>query len=231
MGWIEVTEPFARPPRRPGPRAAPRPAGGDAGVLIDRGMADLDGLALGSADALDLTGCDEFELRDALLTGRSLTEPAGLRVSAHRSTFDDCDLSRTTVGTIRRSRLVGCKLIGADLSGASVVDTVLERCNLRYANLRMASLLRVRFDQCLLDDVDGFELTAEDVSFPGSRLTAVNVDRLQATRVDLREASELALSGARRLAGCLVADHQLPALSYSLALAVGLDLEGPAPGD
>ena len=66
---------------------------------------------------------------------------------------------------------------------------------------------------------------AEDLDFPGTSLAQVNVDRLQPTRVDFRQVTELGLTGIGSLTGCLVNEYQLPALAYALAHGAGLGIE------
>ena len=70
-----------------------------------------------------------------------------------------------------------------------------------------------------------FELTATDVSFDGSRIERLNVDRLTADRVDLRGVTALSFDAVGRLDGCLVDESQLQMLAYELAAAVGLSVD------
>lgn len=227
MPLVEVSEPHAGPPRLPAV-GGPAPWSGD--LEIDRGWAELSGVEVRGVDGLELDGCEQLSVVASLVVGLTLPAGPSPEVEIRGSVLEDCDLSGVRVRSLRGSRLVGCKLGGTDLSDGDVADVVFERCVLRYTNLRMARLKRVRFDGCRLDDVDAFQLQATDVDVDGSALVAVNVDRLLATRVDLRGATELGLTAVGRLDGCLVADHQLPALAPVLAMAVGLDLERP-PGD
>lgn len=225
MPLVEVDEPHARPPRVP----TVRPGGDWAGSLdLDRGWAELSGVRVDGLAAVDLDGCEELTIADSAVIGSTLAAGPTPEVEIRGSVLDGCDLSGARVRSIRASRLVGCKLGGTDLSDGDLVDVVLQRCVLRYTNLRMARLTRVRFDECRLDEADLFQAEATDVDLDGSALVSVNVDRLRATRVDLRGAVELGLAAVGRLDGCLVADHQLPALAPILAMAVGLDLERPS---
>jgi hypothetical protein len=219
--WVDVDEPYAKPPRV----RAPKPSSTWNGELIlDDGCADLVDVAVTRDADVDLTGCTELALIDASLDGAAVVEP-GMVLDANRSELVGCDLSHVAVRSLRATRLTGCKLTGADLSGAGLHDVEFNQCYLRHAVLRMAQLRRVRFIDCTFDDVDCFELRAEDVEFPGTALDQVNVDRLQATRVDLRGATSLALSAVGSLAGCLIAEHQVPVLAYSLVFSVGTDVE------
>lgn len=241
MPLVDVTEPYARPPRLP----AVRPAGAWSGELEpDRGWAELvgvlvdgaapDGATLGEAlggAALDLAGCDRLSIADSVVEGITLPSGPAPAIEVRNGRLSSCDLSGARLAAVRGTMIEGCKLGGTDLSGAAITDVVFERCTLRYTDLRMARMQRVTFLDCTLDEVDLSGVEASDVVVDRSSLWAVNIDRLRATRVDLRGATELGLSAIGRLDGCLVADHQLPALAPSLALAVGLDLERPQPLD
>ena len=227
MPWVEVTEPWAKPPRW----REPAPATTWAGPLeVDRAWAELAGVTVEPGADLELSAVTELSISDSAVAGATLTPTdlggAGeLALEIHRSRLDDCDLSGTAIRSLQSSTLQGCKVIGIDLAGATVSDVTFERCLFRYANLRMARLRRVRFDGCRLDDIDGYRLDAEDVSLPGCELSGVNLDQLQASRLDLRHATELGFSTISRLDGCLMAEHQLVALAPALAMAAGVDVE------
>lgn len=224
MPWIEVVEPHAKPPRL---KPVGLPGRWSGRVLVEDGLVELTGVAVDRTQALDLAGATEVEIGQCTVVGQSLASDTAPSLECQDTVLEDCDLSRLTIRALRRSRLVGCKLTGTDLSTATVSDVVFERCQLQYTNLRMAKLKRVQFVDCVLHEVDGFELEATDLSFPGSTLQEFNLDRLVATRVDLRDAAELDLTGIGRLDGCLAAEVQLPTLAYAMAAAAGLNIEKP----
>ena len=203
----------------------------DGPLAVDRGWAEFEGVTVERDVEPELSGCSELTIGASALTGQNLATDVPLSIECFNSAIVDCDLSRSTVRAIRGSRFEGCKFSGADLSQAALTDVVFERCSFRYTNLRMAKLKRVQFNECHFDDVDGFEMEAVDVNFDGSQLDKLNIDRITATRVDFRGATELVLSGVSRLDGCLVAEEQLPALAYGLALAANLDIERTTTAD
>lgn len=221
MPWIDVAEPHARPPKLP----LDREVTAEASLVAEGGWAEVTGgrIAPGGLDAI--ANAAELSITDGHVVGGRL--PAAAEVELRQSLLIDVDLSQMRLRSVRGTRLTGCKLVGSDLSGTSVVDTVFANSSLSLTNLRMATLERVAFVDCALSEVDCYELTATDVTFDGCTLDGVNLDGLRATRVDLRGATELSLAAATSLGGCLVAEHQLPALAFSLALALGLDIESP----
>ncbi len=232
MPWITVEEPFAKPPRVAPPGRHPEWTGP---LSLDRGLAELDDVAVSVGAEIDFGECLELEIRESTVDGLVIQPGQGpnqeMLVRIHRSHLEGCDLSGRTVQSVRGSRFTACKMIGTDFSGGTIDDTVFERCQLRYANLRMARLSRVSFVDCSFDDVDCYQMEAEHITFPGSQLSAVNLDGLKAEAFDLREAGEITLSGVTRLDGCLVAEHQLPGMAHSLAMAAGVQVERPPDDD
>ncbi len=227
MPWVEVAEPYAKPPRpkRPGstsPWSAP--------LTVDRGWGELADAMVDADSGLDVAGCHQLTITDSSITDVSLAaDDPELEVEIVRSELHNCDLSGVKVRSLRAGRVVGSKLTGTDFSGGTVADTVFEGCLLRYSNLRMAKLNRVSFIDCTLDEVDCYGLEAEHVSFPGSGLTDVNLDGLSATAVDFREVANVSFSAVSQLTGCLVSEEQLAGLAHALAMVVGIDVERPIP--
>lgn len=221
MPWIDVREPHAALPNLHEPTAtAPL-----EGVLHpDRGEHHFDDVVLDGSN-VDLGLHTGLVVESSIIRNVVLCPDEPVEVDASWCSFTYCDLSRADVNRLRASRLSDCKFVGTDFSDADVVDVVFERCLFSLANLRMARFTRVSFDDCTLRELDAFELVATDVSFDGSDLDTVNVDRLKATRVDLRDAKSVQLDAVGRLDGFLVAEHQLPSLVYQLAFAVGLGVE------
>lgn len=76
-----------------------------------------------------------------------------------------------------------------------------------------------------MEDLDAYSAEFEDVIFHGSALFSFSVDRVAATRVDLRGCTALGLTGVGRLDGFLVSEDQLFALAPLLGDAVGLKIE------
>ncbi|MEM9563504.1 MAG: pentapeptide repeat-containing protein [Actinomycetota bacterium] len=221
MPWVDVDEPYTKPPRL---QPIDPPGDWSGSLAIDRGWAELVDVVAGPDPAPDLAGCTELTVTESVVTGLTGVE-AGLTIEARRSRLGDADLSQASIRSLIGVRLDGCKLTGTDLAGARLTDVELRRCSLRYTNLRMARLERVRFVECTLDEVDAYEAEATDVEFVDTALNEVSVDRLRAERVDLRGATSLSLTAIGSLAGCLIDETKLMALAYPLAFAAGLGIE------
>ena len=218
MPFIEVTEPYAVPPRL---RAlTPQPLD-TMSMDVDHGYLDLrdaaivgDGLPV-DAQEFDLAGCS-FEGVDF---------PAGSTLEARNCRFEQCDLSQVRVRRLDNVQFDGCKLVGTDLSDARIDDVEFDQCLLRYVNIRMARLQRVAFAACSLDDVDCYEATITDATFVGSTLDQVTCSGVKWQAVDLRGAKALGLAQIGSLEGVLISDPQVIELAYVLALRSGADIE------
>lgn len=216
-GWVTVSEPYARAPKRPSVQPEPSPDHHEGRhVVLEEVAVDPT-----SWDTSDLV---ELEVESCVLEGVAL---GGAVVDAARSSFERCDLSGADVTRLRECTVVDSRCTGLDLAEAEILDVVFERCLVNIATLRMAKLKRVSFVDCTLRDVDCYEAELTDVSFPGSTLEEVGLDRTKMTRVDLRGASELGLTGVASMAGCLVEEPQLVGLLHTLARAAGLDIHRP----
>lgn len=224
MPWIDVREPHAALPVVHDPAPTTTPAGA---LRPDRGEHRLDDVVLDGGE-VDLGEHDLLTIESSIVRNVVLCPDESVELDASWCSFSYCDLSRADVSRLRATRLSDCKFVGTDFSDADVSDVIFERCVFDLASLRMARFARVTFVDCTLREVDAFELVATDVSFDGSALHEVNVDRLKATRVDLRGATALELAAVNRLDGLLVAEHQLQGLVYQLAFAAGLGVERPA---
>lgn len=220
MPWIDVEEPFAKPPRGCGVLSPP---GDDAVVDLDDRWGSIDGAAL--TGPIDVSSCERVEISGCVLTGATFVTGDEVELDVRNCEFVDCDLSTLRFRTLAASTLVGCKLSGCDLSGATVRDVELERCLLRLVSVRMTELVRVCFESCTLDDVEMFDAHLDHVTFPESVLRSVDIDRVRFTHVDLRSATELDLRSCSSLDGCLLAPEQVHELAFVLALASGASLE------
>jgi len=222
MGMIKIDEPFSKPPKLPAFRELPA---WDGDLDPSRGFAEISGVDLDGVE-VDMYDVERLEVENCHLTATTLAHAIDeLEVSLAGSLVERCDFSRLRLSVVRQSRLVGLKLTGTDFSGGSLRDVEFTDCRLHLTSFRMAELERVTFINCTFEDVDAYSAGFTDVTFPETRLNAFNLDQTRADRVDLREANLDGLKGLKRLDGFLIAEHQLPALAFQLADAVGLSIE------
>ena len=221
MPWIEPVDEFAKPPRTTA--AATSAAPWDGAIDADDDEVRLDGVEVAATSIT--ASAQHVELVDCVLGGTTLETDDGGRIDIVNSTLTDCDLSRAKIGTIRGSRLIGCKLSGTDLAERPIRDAAFERCVMRYTNLRRARLERVAITDCQLSECDLFEAVVEDCSFRGSEIHDMAIERTRFERVDLRDVSNLGLSDPTNLRGCLIDDRHVVQLAYPLAFRAGATIE------
>ncbi len=226
MGLITVDEPFARKPRRTDPKPTSRFAD-EFDVAVYDGIAEIGSVDLERV-TLNLGEAHRLDISDSRLSAVSvLATDAEFEAQLSGSVFEKSDLSRLRIRAARQSLFKGVKLVGTDFSDGLIQDCEFDGCVLRLTNLRMTTLRRVVFRDCTIEDMDAYSAQFEDVSFPGSRVESLNIDRAASSRTDVRECEPLGLTGFTRLDGFLVSEQQLPALSYQLAASVGLSVEAP----
>ncbi|MFT7602330.1 MAG: hypothetical protein ACI8TP_005298 [Acidimicrobiales bacterium] len=217
MPTIGPDDAYAKAPQVP---KKPKTSPWTGRLEVDRSWAELvDVLASGAVRAAD---CAELEISGCELDRVELDLADIHRIKLLRSSVSGSDLSGLTLSSMRGCHLSDTKLVGSDFSDGTLTDLVFERCSFRLANLRAATLERVSFVDCVLDDVDLFEAQLTDVTVVGSSLNKTSVDRVRAERVDLRGATTLEPVGIGRLDGCLIDRGQAIGLAAQLAQAVGL---------
>lgn len=223
MGSPAIEEPFARRPERTTPRFGGEWA--DSATLTVE--ADLGELAWQRLDTaiVDLAGLSALEIEHCHLRNVSFANAEGTEVIISESVIEQSDLSQLRLTSVTECFLAGTKLVGADFSGGIARDSEFNDCVLRLANLRMSRLQRIAFMECTMEDLDAYSAELEDVTFHGSALSGFSVDRVAATRVDLRACTTLGLTGIGRLDGFLASEDQLFALAPLLGDAVGLMIE------
>ncbi len=223
MSYETIDEPFARPPERTDPGVA-----GDWSavpvVVTDVDLGELSWQWLESA-IIDLAGLSFIEIDHCCMKDVTFVNAERTRVALTASTIEESDLSQLHIDSVTESRLNGVKLVGTDFSEASTRDTEFSGCVLWLANLRMSKFERVAFESCTIDDVDAYGADFVDVGFNDSALSAFSIDRVTATRVDLRGCTSVGLTAIGRLDGFLISEHQLYALAPQLARVAGLTIQ------
>lgn len=221
---MEIKEPFAQLPRLP--RFGAHEAWeNEVGPTPQDGLLELTGRSL-DGTTIDLSDVEQLDIeRCDLQRVNFIGVGPHLEVQIAQSSIEHADLSRMRIRTIRQSRIVDAKLVGTDFSDGLVQDCEFVRCVLRLTNLRMATLKRVAMRECELAETDAYQAKLQHVSFEQSHVNELNVDRAEASCIDLRGAASLDLTGVSRLDGFLISEAQLPAVATQLAAVVGLSIE------
>ncbi|GGK10309.1 hypothetical protein GCM10010123_45350 [Pilimelia anulata] len=210
-----------RPPLPPGIPAAYTPA-----VLPEH---DLDHGA--SFDRVDFTGVD--------LTGRrtggvhwtecrlARTDLAGTVLD--RSRFTDCVAERadwanlrTTGSTLLRTRLTGLRLTGLHWVDGGLRDVTVAESRIDLASFRFTSFHAVLFDDCVLTGADFTGAHLGGARFVGCDLTGARFPEARLAGAEFSRCTLADIDGIAHFAGATIDSHDLIALSYTLAGALGI---------
>lgn len=198
---------------------------GDHGDLHAR--ADLDHLAFTDVQASRLDLGSGAAISDCRFTG----------VGAHELDLSSSRLSDTVitqldvpVATSRRGVWRDVELATGRIGSWEAYESQwrqvhIRGCKLTYVNLRGSNLLDVVFTDCQIEELDLSQATATRVSFPGSRVAHLDVQRAELEHVDLRGATFEDVRGVDRLRGVTVTYTQLMQLAPLLAEELGLVVE------
>jgi uncharacterized protein YjbI with pentapeptide repeats len=89
-------------------------------------------------------------------------------------------------------------------------------------NLRDATLIDVRFSDCVMRSVEFGSARLTRVSFAGSQLSAADFTKVTCSSVDLRGASLEISAGFESLGGAIIDSVQLVSLAPYLARHLGI---------
>ncbi len=99
------------------------------------------------------------------------------------------------------------------------------RSRVLTSSLVAARLERVRFERCVLDDLDLRDAQLGDVSAPGTELTELDIVGAAYERVDLRDAARLGFRFLPVLQGILISEAQTLELAALATHSLGFDIE------
>jgi uncharacterized protein YjbI with pentapeptide repeats len=137
-----------------------------------------------------------------------------------------CDLSNlaSREGTMRRSRILECRMTGFSWAEGLLEDTTFRACALDLAAFRFTRMKRVTFEDCVLRDADFQDGQLESVRFSACDLTAAGFSSARCRDVELRRCKLDDLRGVGGLRGAGVEWDDIIALAPTFAAALGIRL-------
>lgn len=219
-----VTAP-GRPPS--GPRL---PRALQEGPLLPEELADEGQLSGRDAAGGDLPGVqvellafDQCVLTDVRLAGARLERPTVVDTLLRR-----CDLAnlRAPDAGLARVRLEDCRCTGSAWGGSSWRDVTWDGVRGDLASFRSAAFRTVRFTGCDLREADFHGADLRGASFTECVLDGARFSQARAVGTRFTRCSLVGVDGASGLRGAVVPAADLPDLALSLALALGLVVEG-----
>lgn len=156
-------------------------------------------------ESLDLTGCS--------LTDVDIDELRGVTVTSRESRWQSVRITGGRVATLdlSRSDLIGVEIRGLridylSMAGSTASDLLFVDCVIGAWDAPQSKLSRVRFEGCLVDEVDNRDWRGENVDLRGL------------------DAARYLSMGALR--GTTLTEQQVSALGRDFAAAAGVDVRG-----
>lgn len=127
--------------------------------------------------------------------------------------------------TIRRLRIAGGRIGTLDLSGARVAELIVEHARIDYLSLAAAKVQDSLITDCTLATVDLPMATLTRVRFENCRADEVDPRGMRADSLDLRGLDVLAFLDVASLRGSTLTTRQVEQLAQVLAASAGIDVQ------
>lgn len=215
--------PSARLPQRPRP-----PASLELATLPDHDLEDEATLRR-LAFEVDLSGrsaesveFDQCRFRAADLSGTTLA----------RARLVDCLIERTNLANLRtdkssmqRARIDSSRMTGLHWIDGSLRDVTVAECRADLAVFRFTDFRQVRFEDCNLTRADFANADLSGAQFVNCDLTGAQFSQATMTGARFRGCTLVGIGGVTSMEGAIIAGQDLVALSYTLAAALGIQIE------
>ena len=191
----------------------------------------------GRADVRELERYDDLDLTGSDLQSTSFTECAFARIRLDGAALRGSRLHQVIIGELdsaslsaprsswREVEIAGARIGSAELYESTWRSVSVTGSKINYVNARTANWVDVVFADCVLDELDLSNATAERLVFIGVRIGTLTTTGATLTDVDLRGAGLSVVNGVAGLAGAWIDPSQLQALAPVLAaefrIAVG----------
>jgi uncharacterized protein YjbI with pentapeptide repeats len=127
--------------------------------------------------------------------------------------------------TIRRLRIAGGRIGTLDLSGAHVAELIVEHARIDYLSLAAAKIQDSLIADCTLATVDLPMATLTRVRFENCRADEVDPRGMRADSLDLRGLDALSFLDVAALRGSTLTTRQVEQLARVLAASAGIDVQ------
>jgi uncharacterized protein YjbI with pentapeptide repeats len=220
-----------RPPMKPRP-----PQSVDLAKIEDHDLEDEATFRRLEFAGLDLSGRSAESVEFEQCRFRGNTDLSGTHLG--RSSLTDCSIEHCNLANLRveKSSMLRVKLSVARMTGVHWIDGALRdvtvsECRADLTSFRFTDFHNVAFDGCNLTradfqnaDISGVQFTNCDLS--GAQFSQATMEGARFTNCILA-----GVGGVTSFAGAIVASQDLVGLSYTLAAALGIRIEGAADED
>lgn len=176
-----------------------------------------------SVDAFEFT-----ELSECRVTSSRWSESRWRRCMIGDCIIDESDLGNVSMvdSGWQRVAVTRSRLTGLDVSGCTLQNIRFTGCAVDLSNWRFAKVRRAVFDSCKLAGADFASASLSDVRFVGCDLTGAQFREVSLERVRFEACVLDGLGGVTSLTGATVDPLDLIGLSYQLAAALGITIDG-----
>lgn len=207
-----------------------RPTSFDLAVLPDheleseaahKGLSFVDmDLSGRSAESVEFTQC---RFKEVNLSGTTLG----------RAAFTDCFFENSNLANLRaeKSSLVRADLSVLRMTGFHWTDGLLRdarfiESRLDLSSFRFTDFVRVQFERCNLTGTDFIKADLSGAQFIGCDLTGAQFSQANMEGARFAHCVLVDIGGVTSWKGAFVRSHDLVTLSYTLAAALGIRIEG-----
>lgn len=215
----------ARAPKVPKPPPSLEPATvedhdlEDEGIYQRLGFCDID-LSGRSARSVEFEQC---RFRNADLAGTSLV----------RASFTDCLFENGNLANLRvekssmlRAHLSVLRMTGVQWIDGSLRDVAVSECRADLTSFRFTDFHNVVFEGCNLTGADFQNADLGSAQFTSCDLSGAQFSQAKMEGTRFSNCVLEGIGGVTSFDGAIVASHDLVGLSYSLAAALGIRIEG-----
>lgn len=180
---------------------------------------------------LDLTGRSAESVEFEQCRFRGNTDLSGTHLAG--SSMTDCLIEGCNLANLRveKSSMLRVKLSVARLTGVHWIDGVLRdvtvsECRADLTSFRFTDFHNVAFDGCNLTRADFQNADVSGVQFTNCDLTGAQFSQATMEGTHFTNCILAGVGGVTSFAGAIVASQDLVGLSYTLAAALGIRIEG-----
>lgn len=166
---------------------------------------------------------DQCRITSADLSGTTLA----------RARLIDCLIEKTNLANLRtdkssaqRVRITSSRMTGLHWIDGSLRDVAVVECRADLAVFRFTDFRQVTFEDCNLTRTDFQNADLSGVQFVNCDLTGAQFSHATMTGTRFRGCTLVGVGGVTSFDGAIISDQDLIALSYTLAAALGIQIEG-----
>jgi len=210
------------------PTLAPRlPAKPESGVMDPAAGHDREKYDEAFFDSLTLPGVTarHWDIRRSVFKHADLQ---GSRISKLEFTdvrLDQCKMANANwlEASFFRAEFRSCRMTGINVSSSNVRHTLFEGCDMKLSTCRFASFKDVRFQQCILQDVDFQEANLTGAVFRDCDLTRAQMTGAILKGADIRGSQIDGIGGRPEdFKGVIIDEAQFGILSWKFAKEFGI---------